>query len=69
MKADKRRDRHVDVLEFISCGGSTGGEARAALEMFLLQTRPILTPEPNAGERLNGRRRRRDNEAGEHPYP
>ncbi|GAA3101901.1 hypothetical protein GCM10010520_53810 [Rhizobium viscosum] len=68
MKADNHRDRHVDMLELISCGGSTGSEARATLEMFLLQTRPILMSEPNARERLNGRRRR-DNEVGGHPYP
>ena len=69
MTADGRRDRHVDVLEFISCGGSTGSEARAALEMFLLQTRSILTPGPNAGERLDGRRGRGDNKADARPYP
>lgn len=69
MKAENRWDRHVDVLEFISCGGSAGGESRAALEMFLLQTRPILTPEPTAGERATGPHGRGDRQAGGHRYP
>ena len=69
MRAESRHDRHVDVLEFISCGGSAGGESRAALEMFLLQARSIFTPDPTAGERPTGRRWRGDKEAGGHRYP
>ncbi len=68
MKAENRRDRHVDVLEVISCGGSPDGESRAALEMFLLQTRPTLAPEPTAGDQLNGLRIG-VNEAGGRPHP
>ena len=69
MKAENRRDRHVDVLEFISCGGSAGGESRAALEMFLLQTWPTFALEPTAGERAPGPHGRGDKEAGRHRYP
>lgn len=48
MTAGNGRDSHIDVLEFISFGASVGGEARAALEMFLLHTRSTSVPELEA---------------------
>lgn len=69
MKAENRWDRHVDVLEVISCGGSPCAESRAALEMFLLQARPTLAPEPTVGERTPGTHGHGDGQTGGHRYP
>lgn len=68
MTAGNGRDRHIDVLEFISCRNSAGGEARAALEMFLLHTRSIFVPEPDAGRQWNGRPWHGDKETDRRRY-
>ncbi|MBW9052500.1 hypothetical protein [Rhizobium mesosinicum] len=69
MKAEYCRDRRIDLLEFMGCGSSAGSEARAAIELFLLQIRPLFAPEPNAGGRASIQRRPAENEAVGNLYP
>lgn len=37
---ERNQSRRLDVLEFISTGGSMGGEPQATLEAFLLHANP-----------------------------
>ncbi|MBB3593790.1 hypothetical protein FHX08_004193 [Rhizobium sp. BK529] len=66
MRTESRWNRHIDVLEYIGCVDSAGSDSRAALELCLLQTRPIFMPDSTADERSPRRHWRINGDAGGH---